>query len=205
MGIAEIQAALAINKPAANPFAAQAAFTPPTQPAQPTPSPFGAPTAVANPFGGPAPTAVFQAPSAPAPLPVPVPVQQPFAFNPPPGFNPASTPPINPPGERASLNSPTPEPAAPSAAAPAVEAPAEPKRRGRKPKAEAAPVQAMSVQELGELHATVNAMNAEQATVDAGQALASPAEIVLSSISTEDLVALLRSRGYSAVLLESKA
>lgn len=185
MGIAEIQAALAANKPAANPFTAPAAPAP-------APSPFGAPhTAAPNPFGGSAPAPAFQPPPAFTPPTAPAqPVQAAFAFNPPPGFDPASTPPINPPGERASLNSVAAEaPAAPVAPAP----PAEPKRRGRKPKAETL-LEAVAESPSVPMH--------RQA--DAEQALASPAEIVLSSISTEDLVALLRDRGYT-VILESKS
>lgn len=205
MGIAEIQAALAANRsngPAANPFAAQPAAFAPAPPAPPAPSPFAAPTAVANPFGGPAPAPVFQplpAPLPPAPAPAP-PQAAPtaFAFNPPPGFNPASTPPINPPGERASLNSVVAAevPAAPAAPAPPFtppSAPAEPKRRGRKPKAETL-LEAVAESPSVPMH--------RQAAAE--QALASHAEIVLSSISTEDLVALLRDRGYT-VILESKA
>lgn len=201
MGIAEIQAALAANKPAANPFAAQpAAFNPapvaPPAPA-PAPSPFAAPTAVANPFGGPAPAPAFQPPPVLAPAATQLAVNGgPFAFNPPPGFNPASTPPINPPGERASLNSVAAEAPAPAAPAPPFtppSAPAEPKRRGRKPKAETL-LEAVAESPSVPMH--------RQA--DAEQALASPAEVVLSSISTEDLVALLRDRGYT-VILESKA
>ncbi len=209
MGIAEIQAALAQSAPPANPFAAAAppapAFQPGPLPAPQQPSPFGPPhTAAANPFGGSAPAPVFAPPPAPAftaPTAPATPVQTAFAFNPPHGFNPASAPPINPPGERESLNSaPVEVPAQP----PAPEHPAEPKRRGRKPKAEPA---AAEPKQNG-FDAAIAAIIAEPLITGNVPAerdeLASPAEVVLGRISTEDLVAVLRERGYS-VWLEAKS
>ena len=99
MGLAEIQAALAANGQAQpNPFAPPA-LAAPAQPATaafaftPQPIPTGAAGftgALPNPFGAPA--AQPPAPAAPA---QPAPAAQPsFAFNPPPGFDPASAPPI---------------------------------------------------------------------------------------------------------------
>lgn len=228
MGIAEIQAALAQGAPAsANPFAAPTAA--PAAPQAPAfqPSPFGAPpTAAPNPFGGSAPAPAFQPPPlppAPAPAALTQQLQTAFAFNPPPGFNPATTPPINPPGERASLNSvgATGAPAELAAdvaqnftrpADPASLGPqptVEPKRRGRKPKATITITGQTGVQ-VEERTLVVDGGAAEARKVadfigqGASDELASPAEVVLGSISTEDLVAVLRERGYS-VWLEAKS
>lgn len=117
MGFAEIQAAFAQNAQST----AQAA-------AQPMQVPAFAPTTFAAPQGTTAPA--FPTPSF-APTAAPV-GQTAFAFTPPAGFDPNSAPPINPPGERAALTAPEPQPSAP-----AVEDPDPPKaKRGRKPKAE---------------------------------------------------------------------
>jgi hypothetical protein len=112
MGIAEIQAAFAASAaqpPASNPFSQTPALTPFAQGVQAAtaPAPFAVqltpaapspafPAVAANPFAAHAAPAVAAALNAPAPAP--------FAFTPPAGFAPASAPPINPPGERQSLN-----------------------------------------------------------------------------------------------------
>jgi hypothetical protein len=128
MGIAEIQAAFAASQPAApnsNPFGAPPApapFAAQLAPAAPSPA---FPAVATNPFTAHAAPAVAAALNAPAPAP--------FAFTPPAGFNPASAPPINPVGERQSLNTAAPVVEAPPVVvAPEPEAP---KRRTRKPKA----------------------------------------------------------------------
>ncbi len=185
MGIAEIQAAFAASQPApaqTNPFGAPPAPAPFAQqlaPAQPTAA-FPAPAPSPNPFA--AATQAGFAAAAPAPA-------APFQFTPPAGFNPASAPPINPVGERQSLNTEAPVvEAQPAVVAPEPESP---KRRTRKPKAEPAPV------------GVLGGPN----TLDEGRPVGLTGHVSIDTqdpadgLTTEQLVQFLVDRGY-AVRLE---
>jgi hypothetical protein len=236
MGIAEIQAAFAASaatatQPAAaqtNPFGAPAPapFAAPLTPAAPSPA-FPAPVfnqPPSNPFApaaapvvlqghiGQLQPAAFQVGPGVAPANAPAP----FAFTPPAGFAPASAPPINPVGERQSLN--TAAPVAPfsggltteqaaaaivAAHAPIAPEPAPKGRRTRKSKftdadkalaaaagAEAPlePVQGLTLDELGQVHA-------------AGQAALAEDEPARGSAwTTEELCDFLTARGYTVKL-----
>jgi hypothetical protein len=190
MGIAEIQAAFAASQPAApnaSPFGppAQASLPPALAPA-PAPAPFAVPLAPAQPGPGFPPAAnPFQAPAAPVVLqghvgPLEA-TQGAFAFTPPAGFQPASAPPINPVGERQSLNTAAPiveAPVAPAVVEPVVEAP---KRRTRKAKADA--VIAGAVAEV-------------EKTFDPSNASVEDEPMRGSAWTTEELCDFLTLRGY---------
>lgn len=199
MGIAEIQAAFAANAAqptvAADPFGrppAPAPFAQQLAPAQPTAafpaSPLVQPTAAfrgvpapalvqANPFAAAAQVVPFQVGPGVAPA---------FAFTPPAGFQPTSAPPINPVGERASLNTAAPlQPAVEAPAAPVepiVEAPKA--KRQRKPKADA--VLTVEPDAAAGIQGVVDAVRSADAEPD---------------FTTEQLVQFLVDRGY-AVRLE---
>ncbi len=197
MGIAEIQAAFAANAAqppaAANPFGGGApAPTPFAQQLAPAQPGFGQGPA-ANPFAAAtqagfaaATSAGFAAAAQSFPGPAAVALATgggPFAFTPPAGFQPAGAPPINPVGERASLNTaPAVEaPVAPAVVEPVVEAKP---RRQRKPKADA--VLMVEPDAAAEIQGVVDAVRSADSEPD---------------FTTEQLVQFLVDRGY-AVRLE---
>jgi hypothetical protein len=195
MGIAEIQAAFAAQSApapsAANPFA----------PA-PAPAPFAAQLPQTSPAPAVAQATAFQ-PSAPAPNPfaaaAPLAFQPtapaPFAFIPPAGFVPASAPPINPVGERQSLNTAEPVVEAPSVVAP-VEP--EPAPKGRRTRKSTAADKALAADKARSEQMVIN--GDDMVSSEAVRNIETGIDTIVGALTTEQLCDFLTARGYSVRL-----